>query len=172
MGGRAVDFVGEEHVGEDGALDEAEGAFAGGAVFLEDIGAGDVGGHEIGGELDAFEGEVEDVGDGFDEEGFGEAGNADEEDVPLAEHGGEDLLDDLVLADDDLGELVGHELVGLVELLDGVEVAGGTARSLRGPLNRGDGGCSGGGRGLRFIGERDRAVGFCHGGSDSSVQTG
>ncbi len=131
----AVDFVGEEHIREDGAFDEAEGAFAGGAVFFEDIGAGDVGGHEVGGELDAFEGEVEDVGDGFDEERFGEAGDADEEDVSLTEHGGEDLFDDFGLSDDDFAELLGHGFVGTVELLDGVKIAGigggGRGRRLR-----------------------------------------
>jgi len=38
---------------------------------LNDVCAGDVGGHEVGGELNAVEGKFEGFGDGRDEEGFG-----------------------------------------------------------------------------------------------------
>ncbi len=72
----AVDFVGEEEVGEDGSLhDDAAEAFVG-FVLLQDFRAGDVCGHHVGGELDAAEVEVEGAGHGGAHEGFGDAGNA------------------------------------------------------------------------------------------------
>ncbi len=40
------------------------------AGFLKDFGSSDVGGHEVGCELDALEFEMEDLRDGFDEERF------------------------------------------------------------------------------------------------------
>ena len=102
LGRRAVDFVGEDDVGKDRPLHERHAPAVG--SFLEDLGAGDVGGHQVGGELDALELEVKDLGDGFDEQGFGEAGSAGDQAVAAGEEGDEDLLDDGFLADDDLGE--------------------------------------------------------------------
>ena len=49
--GRAVDLVGEQQVGEDRAERDLELALA----LVVDAGADDVGGHEVGGELDALE---------------------------------------------------------------------------------------------------------------------
>ena len=54
LGRRAVDFVGENDVGEDRPLDELELAPALGG-FLQNVGAGDVGRHQVGRELDAAE---------------------------------------------------------------------------------------------------------------------
>ena len=82
-----------------------EFAFAGDGVLLEDLGAGDVGGHEVGRELDAIELEVDGAGEGLDHEGLGESRDADHEAVASGEDGGEQVLDDLVLADDDAGDL-------------------------------------------------------------------
>ena len=50
---RAVDFVGQDDVVKQRPLDEAELAFAGLAILLQHVGPGDVGGHQVGGELDA-----------------------------------------------------------------------------------------------------------------------
>ena len=80
----------------------------GGGVFdlVDDGGAGDVGGHEVGGELDAAEVEAEGLGDGSDEERFADARDAFEEDVARGEEGDEGLLDDLIVADDGFGDLL------------------------------------------------------------------
>ena len=61
FGWSAVDFVGEEDVCEEGSWDELEGAATGFRIILEHIGSGDIGGHEVGSELDAAEGELEDA---------------------------------------------------------------------------------------------------------------
>ena len=100
LGRRAVDLVGEQQVGEDRAADELEVAAAGGVVFFEDVGAGDVAGHQVGGELDAAEAQRERVGDGADEQRLGEAGHADEEAVAAGKERDEHLVDDLLLTDD------------------------------------------------------------------------
>jgi len=84
LGGGAVDLVGEEDVGEDRAADEAELALAG-LGLVEDHRAGDVGRHEVRRELDALERHVEDLADGADHEGLGQAGDADEEAVAAGE---------------------------------------------------------------------------------------
>ena len=52
---RAVDLVGQDHVAEDRAFEKPELAAARAAVFLDHLGAGDVGGHQVGRELDAAE---------------------------------------------------------------------------------------------------------------------
>ena len=61
--GGAVDFVGEQEGGEDRAFDEGELV----VLEVEDVRAGDVGGHEIGRELDAVEVGAEDARQGAHE---------------------------------------------------------------------------------------------------------
>ena len=46
-------------------------------AFLQHLAAEDVGGHQVGGELDAAGVEAEHGAERFDELGFGEAGHAD-----------------------------------------------------------------------------------------------
>ena len=69
-----VDLVAEDEVVKDGAGREAHGATATLAVFLQDVGPGDVGGQEVGRELDAAEREVERLRQGRDEQRLREAG--------------------------------------------------------------------------------------------------
>src|SRR5205823_2956870 len=63
-----------------------------------------------------------DLADGADHEGLGEARHADEQAVAAGEDGGQDLLDDLALADDDASELGEHLGSFLAEL--GEDLAG------------------------------------------------
>ena len=53
LGRCPVDFVGQHDIGEDRASHEAKRAVTRGLVLLDDLGAGDIAGHEVGGELDA-----------------------------------------------------------------------------------------------------------------------
>lgn len=96
FGGGTVDFVGENEVGKDGAVVDAEFRVAG----IEDHGADDVGGEEVRGELDAFEIDAEGSGKAFDQEGFGQAGHAFEENVTVGQEGDEEPFDDGFLAND------------------------------------------------------------------------
>jgi hypothetical protein len=96
----AVDFVRQHDVGENRPTDEAELTLAVGR-FVEHRGSGNVRRHQVWGELDALEGRVQDLADARDHERLGESGHADEEAVAAGEDGGEDLLDDFALPDDD-----------------------------------------------------------------------
>ena len=96
---------------------------AGRAVLLDDLGAGDVGRHQVGRELDAAEVQRQALGQGADHQRLGQAGHAFEDAVAPAEQGDQQLLDDLVLADDDAAEL-------LLDVVEGVlELAGSASRS-------------------------------------------
>ncbi len=82
---------------------EAELATA--VAFGEDLGADDIGGHQIGRELDALEAQAEGFGGGLDHEGFAESGDAFDKDMAAAKEGGEDFSDSVAMADDDAGDL-------------------------------------------------------------------
>ncbi len=97
---RAVDLVGHQELGEHRALDEPEVPLAAGGLFKH-LGAENVGGHQVGGELDAPRVEAEHGSHGVHELRLGEAGHADEQRMAAAQHGDQRLLDHLVLAVDD-----------------------------------------------------------------------
>ena len=77
-------------------------------------------GHQVGRELDPLEAHVENPGQRADHQRLGQAGHAFQQAMPAGEDGGEDLLDDLVLADDHLLQLLLHQLAMLGELLQDV----------------------------------------------------
>ena len=105
-------------------------------VFLQHVGAGDVRGHQVGRELDAFEADVEDPGQRADHQRLGQAGHADQQAMAAREDGREDLLDDVVLADDDLLQFFLHELPMLAELLQDVSETTGLGGQTRNPYER------------------------------------
>ena len=55
LGRRAIDFIGEDDVGEDRASNELQLASSRRAIFFDDVGAGDVGRHQVGRELNPLE---------------------------------------------------------------------------------------------------------------------
>ena len=59
LGRRAVDLVGQQHVGEDRPGQKAIRPLPGFGIFLDHFGAGDVAGHQVGRELDALERQVQ-----------------------------------------------------------------------------------------------------------------
>ncbi len=97
---RAIDFVGEHDVREDGPAHEPEAALAGGEILFDDLGAGDVGRHEVGRELNAIEREIERLGDGLDHERLGESRHADEQRVSARENRRENPVQHIRLAHD------------------------------------------------------------------------
>ena len=109
LGRRAVDLVGEDEVGEDRPALGVELA----AVGPEDARADEVGGHEVGRELDAVERAVDDVGEGLDGERLGQAGHAFEQDVAVGQQCHQQSLEQHVLADDDAADLEQHGLAKL-----------------------------------------------------------
>ncbi len=119
LGRGAVDFVGQQDVGEDRPFDEAKTPLAV-LVFFQHVGAGDVRGHQVGRELDAFELHVQNAGQRADHQRLRQPRHALQQAMPAGEDGGEHLLDDLVLPNDDLLQLLLHQLPMLGELLQDI----------------------------------------------------
>ena len=100
LGRCPVDFVREQHVGEDGTGREDHLPPTALRIFLDDVGASDVGWHEVRRELDPGELQVEHLRHRLDEQGLGQAGHADDEAVAADEERQQGFIDDLLLPDD------------------------------------------------------------------------
>ena len=111
LGGGSIDLVGEHDLREDRARLKLEDAAAVGQLH-DDVGADDVGRHQVGRELDPVEIERDGVGQGPHQEGLAQARHPFQERVPADKQAGQDAVDDLVVADDDLGDLSLDFLVG------------------------------------------------------------
>ena len=111
---RAVDFVGEHDVREDRARREHHLPPPGRRIFVDDVGARDVGRHQVGRELDAVELEVEHARHRMDEQRLGQSGHADDEAVAADEQRQQHLLDDVVLPDDELLQLLDDVLAAVL----------------------------------------------------------
>jgi hypothetical protein len=100
LGRRAVDLVGKNNVCENRAFDKNHLSFAVG--LLEYFGAGYVRGHKVGCELDPLELQVKQLGQRFDKQCLGQTRGAGDKAVPAGENRDEQVLDDVLLAYDDL----------------------------------------------------------------------
>ncbi len=104
----AVDLVGQQEVREDRAELDVEARLAG----PQDAGADEVGGHQVGRELDAREAAADDVGDGAHGERLGQAGHALDEQVAAGEQRDEHPFEQVVLAGHDPADLEQRGLEG------------------------------------------------------------
>src|ERR1035438_4321120 len=103
--GRTIDFVGQQDVTEDGALHERPGAASGGGVFLDDVRAGDVAGHQVGGKLDASKNQAQRLSHGAHQQGLSGAGEAGDQTVAAHKQGDHHLIQHLLLAHADAAHL-------------------------------------------------------------------
>ena len=94
-------------------------ALAGGAVFLEHLGAGDVRRHQVRGELHAVEREVHAVRERADHQRLRQPRHADQKRVPLTQQGDQQEFQHFLLADDDLAAFGEDAVAGVAELLRG-----------------------------------------------------
>ena len=78
LGRGAVDLVGQQQVGEDRAERGVELA----GLLVVDARADQIGGHQVGRELDALELAADRLGQRLDRHGLGQAGHAFDQDVP------------------------------------------------------------------------------------------
>jgi hypothetical protein len=122
LGRGPVDLIRQHQVREDRAWLELEDPVP--ALLHEDVRAGDVGRHEVRGELDAIERAVDDVGDRADQHRLAEAGHALEQHVAVREQSGQGLPDELALADDDLADFALDRLCSFGECLGREALAG------------------------------------------------
>ena len=105
MGGCPIDLVGEDDVGEDRSLDEADDAFPRRAIFLDDFRAKDVRRHQVRRELNPVELQIDRFGELLDEECLGQARHAAQEAVSAGEKRNQNFAYDALLSDDGLREL-------------------------------------------------------------------
>ena len=118
LGRRAVDFVGQQEVGEDRPLHERHAVLAGRLILFHHVGAGDVGRHQVGRELHAAELHLERAGQRAGHQRLAQARHAVQQNVPAAQQANQQRVDDLVLADDDLGHLGLDPVAGLAQAGD------------------------------------------------------
>ena len=104
-------------------LELEEGAAVG--VLLHDVGADDVGGHQVGRELNARKLEVENLGERVHEAGLADARDALEQNMAAREQARDGQTDDLVVPDDPPADLARDAQEPIAELLDRLLDAGG-----------------------------------------------
>ncbi len=125
LGRGAIDFVGEDEMREDRAALELKFAPAG-VSFHDEVRAEDVGGHEVGRELDAAERHVEHFAERANEERLAQARHAFEQHVAAAKQRDQRAFDDLGVTDDDFADFCAESVVSGAEafyLLFGVHEA-------------------------------------------------
>ena len=89
-----------------GPFDENARALSGGAIFFDDFRSRDIGRHQVGRELNAFEIEVKNLRDRRDQQCLRQARNAGDDRVTAGQHRNHHLIDDFFLADDDFSNFV------------------------------------------------------------------
>ena len=114
----AINFVGQHDVAEDRALDEGPLTMPGGEVFFNDVGAGNVGGHQVRRELDAPERQAERLRNGAHHQRLGGAGQAGDQAMPTDKERGKDLVQHILLADDYLAHLGENAITDRIEPFD------------------------------------------------------
>ena len=105
LGRGPVDLVRQQNVGKHRSRREHHLSISGLRVFLDDVGAGDVGRHQIRRELDPRELEIQHLRHRLDQQRLGQTGDTDDDAVATDQQGEERLLDHVLLADDQLVHL-------------------------------------------------------------------
>ena len=98
LGGRTVDLVGQQQVGEH----RTKGGLEGTGLLVVDARPDQVGRHKIGCELDALELSADRLCQGLDRHGLRQARHTLDEDVAACQQGDDHPLEHVVLPDDDL----------------------------------------------------------------------
>ena len=117
LSGRAVHLVGQNEVGEDGALLHLKVA----ALLVVNHRADQVGGQQVGRELNTLKIKVQHLGQGIHGKGFSQTGHPLEQNVPVGKQPDEQAVHHILLADYYLAYLVKYLLnFFLVRPLGGV----------------------------------------------------
>ncbi len=96
-------------------------------AFFEDLGAENVGGHQVGRALDALVVEAENRAQSLDQSGLGETGDADQQRVAAAQQRDQGLLDYFALTKNDFADALTHQAEASAQGLDlGNEISGGS----------------------------------------------
>lgn len=114
LGVRPVDLVGQKQVVEGRLLLEDESPVAFGRLH-DDVGDGQVGGHQVRRELNTLKFEVERVGERLDQQGFAQAGHTFQLDVAACHQGDQGPFDNLLVSDDHLDDFAPERLEVVAE---------------------------------------------------------
>src|SRR5713226_6459230 len=104
LGRRAVDLIGQHDVGEDGSPLEIEERFSQ-PIFGQDIGSGDVRGHEIGRKLNPGKAQIQDLAETAHHERLAQSGHPFQETVAAADERHKNMLDEIFVSDDSPAQL-------------------------------------------------------------------
>ena len=91
---------------------------SGGEVFFDNVGAGDVGGHQVRRELDAFERQPQRLRNGAHHQRLGGAGQAGDQAMAADKQRGQNLVQHLLLADDYLAHLGENAITHRIKAFD------------------------------------------------------
>ena len=112
-----VDLIRQDDVGEDGALDELEVA-----AVVQNLGTHNVGRHQVGGELNTVVTHINRLGNRGDHQGLSQPRHTDEQGVAAAEHRHQDVFHHIVLAHDDLADLLAQLFIFIYKSLNGFHI--------------------------------------------------
>ena len=111
----SVDFVCQQHIGKQRALHELKRPASGLRIILQNFGTGDVGGHQIGSELNPPKAELKNGCQCAAQQCFGQPRHTDQQHVATTEHCHQQFVDHLILTDDDATDFLSHFLPGNAE---------------------------------------------------------
>jgi len=112
FGRRSVDLVGQQQVRKYRSRHKPQAAAGASAFLVEDFRAGDVGGHQVGCELDAVEGQIQNVSQAAHQQRLREPRHAQQQAVSAGEDGDQHLIDHLFLADNHFADFRLDGLMG------------------------------------------------------------
>ena len=120
---RAVDFIRQNDVRENRTFEKLELPFTGGLILVNHLRAGDVGGHQIGRELNALEPQMQRLRQAADHQCFSQSRHTHQQRMAFGEDRDQNLVDHFFLTDDDLGEFGFDGRVSRLQILDGLQIS-------------------------------------------------
>lgn len=95
-----VDFIRHQQLGEHGAVHKAEAAVPVG-ILVQNLAASNVGGHQVGGELNAPCVQPQYGAKGVDQQCFAQTRSPDKQGMATSQNGGQGLADNLLLPENE-----------------------------------------------------------------------
>ncbi len=116
FGRRPVDLVGQQHLRKDRPSFKDHFAASGFGVFLDDLRARDIAGHQVGRELNPPKRQVHRLGQRANHQRLGQPGHAFQQAMSPRQDRDQQLFDDRILADNDLRDLFTYFFTGFDQL--------------------------------------------------------
>ena len=104
FGWSPVDFIGQQHIGENRPFDETEALAPTLPVDIQNLSANDVRGHQIRGELNPFEMQIENLSQSAHHQSLSQTRQTNHQAVTASRNRNQQLLGDLLLTNNDFTE--------------------------------------------------------------------